>query len=72
MKSNGALPELVVKPEGIDNSDLVLSVSRDSDEVEDPLLDLFRIKYKLTTDEFQIELRKQRGNHSGREATASV
>jgi len=72
MNSNGALPELVVKPEGIDNSDRALSVSRDSDEVEDPLLDLFRIKYQLTTDEFQIELRKQRGSHTDRDATASV
>jgi len=72
MNSNGVLPELVVKPEGIDNSDLVLSESRASDEDEDPLLDLFRIKSQLTTDEFQIELRKQRGTHPGTEATASV
>jgi CheY-like chemotaxis protein len=72
MNSNGALPELLVKPEGMDNSDTALSVSRDSDEVEDPLLDLFRIKSELTTDEFQIELRKQRGTHSSAEAAASV
>jgi c-di-GMP-binding flagellar brake protein YcgR len=69
MNSNGALPELLVKPEGI--SDVVLSTSRDTDEVEDPLLDLFRIKSELTTDEFQIELRKQRGTHTTA-ATAAV
>jgi DNA-binding response OmpR family regulator len=69
MKSNGVLPELLVKPEGIDNSDGALSVSRDSDEVEDPLLDLFRLKSDLTTDEFQMELRKQRGTHPSTEAT---
>jgi CheY-like chemotaxis protein len=69
MNSNGVLPELMVKPEGMDNTDVALSVSRDSDEIEDPLLDLFRIKSELTTDEFQIELRKQRGTHSGAGAT---
>src|SRR5450432_3070879 len=42
MNSNGVLPELMVKPEGMDNTDVALSVSRDSDEIEDPLLDLFR------------------------------
>ncbi|HEX4424080.1 MAG TPA: PilZ domain-containing protein [Terriglobales bacterium] len=69
MNSNGVLPELMVKPEGMDNSEGPLSVSQVSDEVEDPLLDLFRIKSELTTDEFQIELRKQRGSHSSAEAT---
>ena len=69
MKSNGVLPELLVKPESIDNSDGALSMPRRNDEVEDPLLDLFRIKSDLTTDEFQIELRKQRGTHSSAEAT---
>jgi CheY-like chemotaxis protein len=72
MNSNGVLPELVVKPEGIDNREEALSKSRESDEVEDPLLDLFRIKSELTTDEFQIELRKQRGAHTTAEAAAAV
>ncbi|MGA9041142.1 MAG: PilZ domain-containing protein [Terriglobales bacterium] len=71
MNSNGALPELLVKPEGIDNSDAALSMPR-SGEVEDPLLDLFRIKSELTTDEFQMELRKQRRPHSKTEATVPV
>jgi hypothetical protein len=69
MNSNGALPELMVKPEGMDNSDGPLSVSQVSDDVDDPLLDLFRIKSELTTDEFQLELRKQRGSHSSADAT---
>jgi CheY-like chemotaxis protein len=64
MSGDGALPELMVKPEGIDANELPFSVSRDSDDVEDPLLDLFRIKSELTTDEFQSELRKQRGGHA--------
>jgi len=72
MNSNGALPELLVKPEGIENGEGALSISRDTDEVEDPLLDLFRIKSELTTDEFQIELRKQRGTHASADATATV
>jgi CheY-like chemotaxis protein len=72
MNSNGAIPELLVKPEGIDSSEGALSISRDSDEVEDPLLDLFRIKSELTTDEFQIELRKQRGSHTNAETAATV
>jgi CheY-like chemotaxis protein len=72
MNSNGVLPELAVKPEGIDNREEALSKSRESDEVEDPLLDLFRIKSELTTDEFQIELRKQRGAHTTAEAAAAV
>ena len=72
MKSNGALPELLVKPEGIDNSDGAMSMPRSSDEVEDPLLDLFRLKSELTTDEFQIELRKQRGGHANAAATVSA
>jgi CheY-like chemotaxis protein len=72
MNSNGVLPELLVKPEGIDNREEALSISRDTDEIEDPLLDLFRIKSELTTDEFQFELRKQRGSHPGAETAATV
>ncbi len=72
MNSNGALPELMVKPEGIDNSDGALAVrEKSNEEIEDPLLDLFRIKSELTTDEFQIELRKQRG-HANAEDTVPV
>jgi hypothetical protein len=72
MNSNGELPELMVQPEGIETADAALSISRDTDEVEDPLLDLFRIKSQLTTDEFQIELRKQRGSHTGAAAGAAL
>lgn len=72
MNSNGALPELMVQPEGIETTEVALSISRDTDEVEDPLLDLFRIKSQLTTDEFQIELRKQRGTHTGAAAGAAL
>lgn len=71
MNSNGVLPELLVQPEGIDSSEGALSVSRASDDIEDPLLDLFRIKRELTTDEFQVELKKQRGSHTA-DSTASM
>jgi c-di-GMP-binding flagellar brake protein YcgR len=60
-ESNGVLPELLVEPEGLDVGEAVLT-SRASDDLDDPLLDLFRRKTQLTTEAFLIELRRQRGS----------
>src|ERR1700687_880793 len=61
--TNGALPELLVEPEGLDIGDPV-SVPKSTTGVEDPLLELFRKKTDLPPEAFQIELRKQRGPNS--------
>jgi c-di-GMP-binding flagellar brake protein YcgR len=58
---NGALPELLVEPEGLDTGESV-SAPATKVGVEDPLLELFRKKADLTPEAFQIELRKQRGS----------
>jgi DNA-binding response OmpR family regulator len=60
--SNGALPELLVEPEGLDIGEPV-SVPQSVTGVEDPLLDLFRKKSDLSSAAFQTELRKQRGSN---------
>jgi CheY-like chemotaxis protein len=59
--SHGALPDLLVEPEGLDleaakSSTLIASV----DYVEDPLLELFNQRPQLPADAFLGELRKQR------------
>lgn len=59
MSSGSATPELLVEPEGLELAEV--AVQRVPQEVEDPLLDLFRTKGDLPTEEFQLELRKQRG-----------
>jgi hypothetical protein len=70
--SNGALPELLVEPEGLDIGEPV-SVPKPGTGVEDPLLDLFRKKSDLPSVDFQTELRKQRGpNHKAAAQKASV
>jgi c-di-GMP-binding flagellar brake protein YcgR len=57
--SNGAVPELMVEPEGLDKEDGMLPVSSGADD-EDPLLQLFRNKADLTAEDFHGELLKQR------------
>ena len=57
--SHGALPELLVEPEGLDIGEAV-NPPKPATGVEDPLLDLFRKKTDLAADAFQSELRKQR------------
>jgi CheY-like chemotaxis protein len=59
VNSGGTLPDLLVQPEGIDNRED--ESPEPVDEVEDPLLDLFRQKAELSSEQFHIELRKQRG-----------
>jgi hypothetical protein len=59
MKSGAGVPELLVKPEGLEP----IEASTPSETaLEDPLLELFRTKANLPAETFQQELRKQRGN----------
>jgi len=57
--SNGAQPELVVEPEGMNDAEPMGSKPRVVDEIEDPLLDLFQ-NTDLTAEAFRNELRQQR------------
>ncbi len=58
MNSGASVPELLVEPEGLEPMD----ADPQSDiPLEDPLLELFRNKAALPTEQFQEELRKQRG-----------
>jgi c-di-GMP-binding flagellar brake protein YcgR len=61
MASDGALPELLVHPEGLDGGAIE---PRPRTESEDPLLDLFESKASLPAEIFLGELRKQRRSHS--------
>jgi c-di-GMP-binding flagellar brake protein YcgR len=61
MASDGALPELLVHPEGLDGGAIE---PRPRSESEDPLLDLFESKASLPAEIFLGELRKQRRSHS--------
>jgi len=63
MNSNGALPELAVAPEGMEEPEppAPAQASNNNNDVDDPLLGLFRRKTELTTESFLNELRKQRG-----------
>jgi len=59
MKSNGALPDLMVEPEGLETeANAAPYVKLD---VDDPLVELFQTKSTLSVEAFQLELRKQRG-----------
>lgn len=68
----GAVPDLEVKPDAIDNSADAYSFWQLPDERVDPLLSLFRSKTDLRPEEFQVELRKQRGVHEETAAAAVV
>ena len=57
---NGVQPELVVEPEGMNDGEPVQPEPRDLNELEDPLLDLFRRNPDFTVENFRSELRKQR------------
>lgn len=57
----GAVPDIEVKPDTIDNSSDAYSFWQLPDERIDPLLSLFRTKTDLPPDVFQMELQKQRG-----------
>lgn len=57
----GAVPDLEVRPDSIDNSADAYSFWQLPDHRIDPLLSLFRSKTDLPPQTFQEELRKQRG-----------
>jgi c-di-GMP-binding flagellar brake protein YcgR len=61
--SGGAVPELLVAPEGFDTAELP-APETNVDEPYDPLLDLFRNNAELDTEPFLTELRKQRRSES--------
>lgn len=61
VNNTGAIPNLVVRPDSIDNSAEAYSAWQIAADTTDPLLSLFRTKTDLPTDVFQLELRKQRG-----------
>jgi c-di-GMP-binding flagellar brake protein YcgR len=57
--SQGALPELMVEPEGLDIGEAAIP-AKPANGMEDPLLELFRKNPELASESFQTELRKQR------------
>jgi hypothetical protein len=62
MASDGALPELLVQPEGLESASADTQPGKS--ETEDPLLELFQRKASLPAETFLGELRKQRRSHS--------
>lgn len=61
MKSDGALPDLLVEPEGLESEPSADHRSARGMDGEDPLVELFQTKADLSAEAFQLELRKQRG-----------
>jgi hypothetical protein len=59
MKSNGALPDLLVEPEGLEPEGNAPAFLKP--DIDDPLVELFQNKSTLSVEAFQLELRKQRG-----------
>ena len=60
INSAGAVPDLQVRPDAIDNSAVAISSWEIADEA-DPLLSLFHSKAEAPAEVFYSELRKQRG-----------
>jgi CheY-like chemotaxis protein len=56
-------PELVVEPEGMDEAVAPGAGQQVADDIDDPLLDLFRRNTDFTIESFRGELRKQRNRH---------
>jgi CheY-like chemotaxis protein len=65
-------PELVVEPEGMDETDASGSAEQIADDIDDPLLDLFRKNTDFNTESFRAELRKQRNSHPVSAAAAAA
>jgi CheY-like chemotaxis protein/c-di-GMP-binding flagellar brake protein YcgR len=61
MNSKGAMPEVEVKPDSIDNSPEAFSEHQTGSDNGDPLLSLFHAGAELPAENFHAELRKQRG-----------
>ena len=65
MTNSGALPDLLVEPEGLEtNAAENSAVAASMEEMEDPLLDLFNRKATVPTEAFLSELRKQRSTQA--------
>jgi hypothetical protein len=58
----GAQPEMVVEPEGMNDAEPVSSPASAMDDLDDPLLELFHRNTDFTTESFLSELRKQRNS----------
>ena len=69
VSSQGATPEILVEPEGLEDEPVLASTL--SPET-DPLLGLFRTKAQLPTETFLIELRQQRGPRAPAPAGTTV
>jgi hypothetical protein len=67
----GVQPELVVEPEGMSDAEPPRVEPLTLDEIEDPLLDLFRKNPDSSVEGFRSELRRQR-SPSPAPATATV
>jgi hypothetical protein len=61
INTTGAVPDLQVKPDAIDNSAGAFTSWQNPAEPNDPLLSLFHAQAEAPADEFLAELRKQRG-----------
>lgn len=61
VSTTGAIPEVEVKPDTIDNSPGAFAEQQNAGENGDPLLGLFCMGTELPPDDFQAELKKQRG-----------
>jgi CheY-like chemotaxis protein len=70
--SKGAHIELMVEPEGMNDSEPISSKPAVLDEIEDPLLELFQRNADLTAEEFRRELRKQANPSTRAHSAASL
>ena len=61
VNTEGAVPDLEVRPDAIDNNAATFSAEHIAGKVGDPLLLLFRTRAGLPAEMFQAQLRKQRG-----------
>ncbi len=68
---SGILPDILVAPEGLETGES-LTANPATAHAEDPLLDLFRQRAGLSTEEFLAELRRQRGSSPEAAETISV
>ncbi len=71
LKTSKAQPQLVVEPEGMNDSEPVESETQVWVQTEDPLLELFHRNGNLTAESFLNELRRQR-NSTGLKAHAAT
>jgi CheY-like chemotaxis protein len=71
LMSDEEIPELMVHPEGLENS-LPHRETPKPGEPADPLLDLFQFRSTLPAPEFQAELLRQRNAHTQSEGAASA